>query len=319
MEGADAGDPESAGTADAHLGRRKFAGCANFSSVSMPELPEVETVVRGLRPTLTGKRIMRVRLGKTDFIEDPPALVAHLPSRRVASVRRHGKFLLFDLESPDASPRKSLLLIHLGMTGQLVVCQPEAPVAAHTHAFFTLDDGSELRYRDIRRFGSIRILADGAPSDILGLLGLDPLEATEAEFRARIQSRRARIKALLLDQRVLRGMGNIYTDESLWRARLHPARLGANLSRAELHSLYVAMRRVLAQAIRLRGSSISDYVDSQGLPGKFQQRHCVYGRKGKKCLRCGAAIRRETVAGRSSYFCPKCQRAPRRARQNSSR
>ena len=208
-----------------------------------------------------------------------------------------------------------MLLIHLGMTGQLVTCKPEAPIATHTHAYFALDDGSEMRYRDIRRFGSIRILAEGAPAGILSPLGLDPLETTEEQFRARVKGRHARIKALLLDQRVLRGMGNIYTDESLWHAKIHPTRLGANLNTKELRSLYVAMRRVLAQAIRFRGSSISDYVDSQGMPGKFQQRHRVYQREGKKCSRCGALIRREIVAGRSSYFCPKCQRAPRKARK----
>ena len=279
----------------------------------MPELPEVETVVRGLQAVLPGKRFTHVRLGKTDFIEDPAAIKEHLPGRRVASVRRHGKFLLFDLESPDATPCKSILLIHLGMTGQLRVCPSDAPVSAHTHAFFALDDGSEMRYRDIRRFGSIRFLADGAPGTILALLGLDPLEATEEQFRESIRGRHARIKALLLDQRVFRGMGNIYTDESLWHARIHPARLGTKLKDADLHGLYVAMRRVLTQAIRFRGSSISDYVDSRGLPGRYQQRHCVYQREGKKCFRCGATIKREQVAGRSSYFCPKCQQAPKKA------
>ena len=284
----------------------------------MPELPEVETIVRGLQAVLPGKRITGVRLGITDFIEDPSALKEHLPGRRISSVRRYGKFLVFDLESPGGDSRRLALLIHLGMTGQIVTCRPDAPAATHTHAYFALDDGSEMRYRDIRRFGSIRILAEGAPSGVLsplGPLGLDPLEATEEEFRAAIRGRHARIKALLLDQRVLRGMGNIYTDESLWHARIHPTQLGMKLKDKELHGLYVAMRRVLSQAIRFRGSSISDYVDSKGTPGKFQQRHCVYGRKGKKCPRCGALIRRETVAGRSSYFCPKCQRAPRKTRK----
>ncbi len=280
----------------------------------MPELPEVETVVRGLRPALSGKRITRVRLGKTDFIEDPAALKEHLPGRRISSVRRYGKFLLFDLESINGDPRKSLLLIHLGMTGQILLCNPDAPIATHTHAYFTLDDGSEMRYRDIRRFGSIRILPGDAPTGILSPLGLDPLEATEEQFRTRLKGRHARIKALLLDQRVLRGMGNIYTDESLWHAKIHPTRLGAKLNAKELHCLYVAMRRVLAQAIRFRGSSISDYVDSQGMPGRFQQRHRVYQREGQRCFRCGARIKREKVGGRSSYFCPKCQRAPRKAR-----
>jgi len=281
----------------------------------MPELPEVETIVRGLRPVLSGKRITAVRLGKTDFIADPAALKEQLPGRRISTVRRYGKFLVFDLDSHDGDSKKLLLLIHLGMTGQLVTCKPEAPIATHTHAYFALDDGSEMRYRDIRRFGSIRILPGDAPTSVLSPLGLDPLEATEEQFRARVKGRHARIKALLLDQRVLRGMGNIYTDETLWHAKIHPTCLGAKLNTKELHGLYIAMRRVLAQAIRFRGSSISDYVDSQGMRGKFQQRHRVYQREGEKCSRCGALIRREIVAGRSSYFCPKCQRAPRKARK----
>jgi formamidopyrimidine-DNA glycosylase len=196
------------------------------------------------------------------------------------------------------------------MTGQLVTCPPEARVAPHTHAVLALDDGRELRYVDIRRFGSIRVLLSGA-QDALGKLGVDPLEATEGEFLAALHARRARIKALLLDQRVLRGMGNIYTDESLWRARIHPARLGSSLKPHELRGLYRAVRGVLTEAIRFRGSSISDYVDSQGQPGEFQQRHRVYQREGKACSRCGKKIRRVIVAGRSSYYCSNCQHAPR--------
>lgn len=277
----------------------------------MPELPEVETVARGLRAVLPGRRILEVRLGKTDFIEDPAAIERHLPGSRIRGVRRYGKFLILDLESSNGSARNCSLLIHLGMTGQIVACPAEARVAPHTHAFFALDDGQEVRYTDIRRFGSMRLLSDGTPDKVLGSLGLDPLEATEDQFRAKLHARRARIKALLLDQHVLRGMGNIYTDESLWRARIHPMRLGANLRDEELRRLYRAVRHVLAEAIRFRGSSVSDYVDSEGRRGEFQQRHRVYQRKEKKCFRCGAAIRRAIVAGRSSYFCPRCQRAPR--------
>jgi formamidopyrimidine-DNA glycosylase len=197
------------------------------------------------------------------------------------------------------------------MTGQLLTCAPGVPVAPHTHVFFALDDGRELRYRDVRRFGSIRLSNGEVDAGILGDLGLDPLEASEDEFRARLAGRRARIKALLLDQHVLRGMGNIYTDESLWRARINPMRLGANLTREEVRRLYRAMREVLTEAIRLRGSSVSDYVDSAGERGGFQRRHRVYQRQGKKCGRCGAIIRHATVAGRSTHFCPGCQPAPR--------
>ncbi len=284
----------------------------------MPELPEVETVARGLRAALPGRRILSVSLGKTDFIDDPAALEQSLPGCRITAVRRHGKFLVLDLESARADNARPSLLIHLGMTGQLVVCPAEAPVIPHTHVFLALDDGRELRYTDIRRFGRMRIVEDGDHESTLGELGLDPLEATEEEFSAKLRGRRARIKALLLDQRVLRGMGNIYTDESLWRARIHPARLGSTLKPRELRNLHRAVRAVLLEAIRLRGSSISDYVDSDGQRGEFQLRHRVYQRTGKKCFRCGTKIRRATVAGRSSHFCPRCQPAPRLRRPNRS-
>jgi len=277
----------------------------------VPELPEVETVARGLRMVLPGRRILGVRLGKTDFIDDPAALERELPGKTIASVRRYGKFLVLELERANGGAGELSLLIHLGMTGQLVTCGAEAPVRPHTHAFLLLDNGHELRYTDIRRFGKIRIVANGEHASALGKLGLDPLEAKETEFIERMGGRRARIKALLLDQRVLRGMGNIYTDESLWRARIHPKRLGANLKAGELRRLYRAVRDVLNEAIRLRGSSVSDYVDADGQRGEFQLRHRVYQREGQKCFRCKTKIRRVVVAGRSSYFCPRCQKAPR--------
>lgn len=277
----------------------------------MPELPEVETVARGLRLVLPGKRIMSVRLGKTDFIDDPAAIERELPGSRIAAVRRFGKFLLIELEHGNGDGAPFSLQVHLGMTGQIVTCRPEAHVAPHTHVFFALDDGRELRYTDARRFGRMRILANDARESVLGEQGLDPLEASEVEFTAKISARRTRIKALFLDQHVLRGIGNIYTDESLWRARIHPKRLGANLKKDELRRLYRTVRAVLQEAIRLGGSSVSDYVDSNGEPGEFQLRHRVYMREGKKCFRCGTAIRRAIVAGRSSYFCPRCQATPR--------
>jgi formamidopyrimidine-DNA glycosylase len=282
----------------------------------MPELPEVETVARGLHEALPGRRIRAVRLGKTDFIDDPAAIELRLPGTRVRSVERSGKFLVIALEPPAGECAFSLL-VHLGMTGSLMTRPPEAPVPPHTHVFFDLDDGLELRYTDPRRFGRMRLLEDGAAGAAtphFSMSGLDPLEATEAQFVAAIGARRARIKALLLDQHVLRGMGNIYADESLWRARLHPTRIGAELSQQELRKLYRVMQGVLREAIRLRGSSISNYVDADGQRGWFQQRHKVYDREGKKCARCRSEIRREIVAGRSSYFCPRCQRAPRARR-----
>ena len=278
----------------------------------MPELPEVETIVRGLRAVLPGRRITGVRLSKTDFIEDPAALEREIPGSRIRSVQRRGKFLVIELEKDESNKPQFTLLVHLGMTGQLLASVPGELVAPHTHVFFSLDDGREIRYRDPRRFGQMRILANGQHKDTLAGLGAEPLEASESEFRARLQARRARIKALLLDQRVFSGMGNIYTDESLWRARIHPMRLGATLTDVEIRRLRRAVRDVLASAIRHGGSSISDYVDAQGQRGEFQRRHRVYQRLGLKCFRCGARVRRVIVAGRSSYFCPRCQPSPRK-------
>ncbi len=278
--------------------------------ISMPELPEVETVVRGLRRHLPGRRIVELRLGKTDFIDDPVAIGERVPGSLIRGVRRHGKFLVLELERGGEARVEELLVVHLGMTGQLIVVAADAEIAPHTHAFFTLDDRRELRFRDPRRFGRMLVAAPADGEKILGPLGADPLEVSEADFRRLISSRRARIKALLLDQHVFRGMGNIYTDESLWKAKIHPARLGANLKVNEIARLQRAMLAILEEAIRLGGSSISDYVGADGEPGEFQIRHRAYDREGKKCFRCGAKIRRIIVAGRSSYFCPKCQRAP---------
>ena len=274
----------------------------------MPELPEVETVARGLRAVLPGRRFLSLRLGKTDFIEDPAAIEQMLPGCQVTAVRRHGKFLVLDLVSARADNGHSSLLIHLGMTGRLVVCPAEAPVIAHTHVFLPLDDGRELRYTDIRRFGRMRIVADSARESILGELGLDPLEASEEEFSAKLRGRRARIKALLLDQR--QGEHDYVGAVTM--------RLAASLKPRELRNLHRAVRAVLLEAIRLRGSSISDYVDSEGQRGEFQLRHRVYQRTGKKCFRCGTKIRRAIIAGRSSHFCPRCQPAPRLRRPRRS-
>ncbi len=283
----------------------------------MPELPEVETVARGLRQAILGRTILSVTLGKTDFIDDPVALELHLPGRRIEAVERYGKFILLRLStqakrepgSSDAKP--AFLLVHLGMTGQLAPVSEAQPREKHTHVCFLLDDGRELRYTDARRFGRIAYLTEVPLEQELTRFGADPLEVSSQEFSNRIRSRRARIKSLLLDQRVLRGVGNIYADESLWKAGIHPARLGAQLSGKQANTLWHALRQILRKAIEMRGSSISDFLDAEGEPGEYQRRHRAYGREGKRCYRCKSAIRRAMVAGRSSYFCPKCQPAPR--------
>ena len=280
----------------------------------MPELPEVETVVRGLRASLPGRTILDVRLGKTDFIDDPVALGEQLPGSRILGVTRLGKFIAIDLVpggvASDAAERL-YLVVHLGMTGQLLTRLAGDPVVPHTHVFFGLDDGRELRYTDVRRFGRMLLVPESKIAVFRERLGAEPLEITLKEFCARFGSRGARVKALLLDQGILRGVGNIYADESLFRARIHPARIARKLTQVQLAALHQSVRKILTDAIRLRGSSVSDYVDSDGNRGEFQLRHRVYQREGKPCVRCREKIRRVIVAGRSSHFCPRCQPAPR--------
>src|SRR6266699_3622575 len=284
----------------------------------MPELPEVETVARGLRHAILGRRILSVTLGKTDFIDDPNALEQHLPGRQIEAVERYGKFMLLRLSAVDRETSVATngdaaasLLVHLGMTGQIAPSPAGQPLEKHTHVCMLLDDGRELRYTDARRFGRIAYLTKDLLAEELTGFGADPLEVSKEEFASRICGRRARIKALLLDQSVLRGVGNIYADESLWRARVHPARLGTKLNRKPAETLRRVLQDILRKAIVLRGSSISDFLDAEGEPGEYQRHHRVYGREGKNCYRCKTAIRRAIVAGRSSYFCPRCQPSPR--------
>jgi formamidopyrimidine-DNA glycosylase len=284
----------------------------------MPELPEVETVARGLQREIAGRRILTVTLGKTDFIDNPAEIELHLPTRTIERVERYGKFMLLRLTHPTAQ-EPSALLVHLGMTGSLIPRPVAQPHAKHTHVVLLLDDGRELRYVDPRRFGRIAFLAGPRLQEELLRFGADPLESTREAFVDLIRSRSSRIKALLLDQSVLRGVGNIYADESLWRAKIHPAKIGASLKPAQVKLLYIKLQEILRKAIALRGSSISDFLDSDGLPGNYQQQHRVYDREGKPCPRCKSPIRRIIVAGRSSHFCPNCQKAPRNQKRRKQR
>ena len=285
----------------------------------MPELPEVETVVRGLRQSILGRRVISITLGKTDFIDDPHALEQQLPGRVIESVDRHGKFMLLRLSPvhgrvwppPEGAASPASLLVHLGMTGQIGASPAAQPSEKHTHVRLLLDDGRELRYVDPRRFGRIAFLTESMLADELLKSGADPLEVSAEEFAARITTRNSRIKSLLLDQRVLRGVGNIYADESLWRAKIHPARSGTKISKVEAEHLRRMLLEVLKEAIALRGSTISDFLDAAGQPGGYQLHHQAYGREGEACFRCAAIIRRGIVVGRSSFFCPTCQPAPR--------
>jgi len=285
----------------------------------MPELPEVETVARGLRQAILGRRIVSVTLGKTDFIDDPVALEAHLPGRRIESVERYGKFMLLHLSpangiassSENHDSARASLLVHLGMTGQIIPSPAEQPREKHTHVCLLLDDGRELRYTDARRFGRIAYLTEVPLAQELTRFGADPLEVSQEEFAARVCTRRARIKALLMDQSVLRGVGNIYADESLWRARIHPARLGAQLSAKQAAALREVLKSILKRAIVLRGSSISDFLDAEGEPGEYQRHHRAYGREAVIFVRDASPLRA------ASCLCL-CQKKQRRSKVPTS-
>ena len=280
----------------------------------MPELPEVETLARGLQRELAGRRMLSVELGKTDFMDNPAEIERELPGTQIQRVERYGKFMLLRLQRPAAAEgvvQESALLVHLGMTGTMMPRPANEPRAKHTHLVALLDDGRELRYIDPRRFGRIALLAGEKLREELLRFGADPLQISLEEFGKRIRGRRARIKGMLLNQGVLRGVGNIYADESLWKARIHPARIGTRLSVEEIKTLHLALQQILEKAIVLRGSSISDFLDAEGEPGEYQLHHKAYGREGKACYRCKTLIRRIVVAGRSSFFCPNCQKTPR--------
>ena len=289
----------------------------------MPELPEVENVIRSLRPGLVGRRILDVELpplGRNGrggtilqrILTDPPEEFRNrLLGGRVEAIRRHGKNLLITICPDGSDSGKLCLLVHLGMTGRLQFEGSPEPRRPHTHLIFSLDaPGRWLHYSDSRRFGKLRLT--GEPAAELQQLGPDPLEISGKEFYARLHRRRAMLKSLLLDQRFLRGLGNIYADESLFRAGIHPAALGARLSHEQALRLYRAIRSTLRDAIELGGSSISSYVNAAGRPGRFQQVHQVYQRTGERCFRCGSPIRRCVIASRSTHYCPGCQRGGRR-------
>jgi formamidopyrimidine-DNA glycosylase len=221
----------------------------------MPELPEVETVARGLQREIAGRRILSVTLGKTDFIDNPAEIELHLPTRTIERVERYGKFMLLRLTHPSVT-EPSALLVHLGMTGSLMPRAAAEPHTKHTHVIFLLDDGRELRYVDPRRFGRMAFLAGPRLQQELLRFGVDPLESTREAFLDLIHTRRTHIKALLLDQSVIRGVGNIYADESLWRAKIHPAKRGASLKPAQIKLLYAKLQEILRKAIALRGPPI---------------------------------------------------------------
>jgi formamidopyrimidine-DNA glycosylase len=301
----------------------------------MPELPEVETIARGLARRVTGDVIESVWLGqkKEPLKSSASEIASVLEHSQISSVRRMGKHIVFDLArssngSAHGHPRRksattsgkpsavadrsvrstqettSQWIVHLGMTGRLQVCEPEAEIAKHTHAILKLTSGRELRFVDPRRFGRLSVAADGG----FDAVGVEPLDVDLERFVSLFRGRKTPIKSALLNQKLLRGVGNIYADESLYRAGIRPRRKAASITREQLGKLFVSVKEVLREAIKLGGSSISDYVDADGEEGFFQLKHRVYGREGEPCLTCKKLIKRVVIAGRSSHFCPKCQK-----------
>jgi formamidopyrimidine-DNA glycosylase len=324
----------------------------------MPELPEVETIARGLAKRVTGDVIDSVWLGQKPepLKSSATEIAATLEQSRIVAVRRMGKHIVFDLErsgvgvarapSPanstkrrtarkrsevgparasattqaeagegahstqpiptQASPHHTSAqwIVHLGMTGSLRISEPQAELPKHTHAILKLASGRELRFIDPRRFGRLSVAKAGD----FAAGGYEPLEVELERFTSLFRGRKTPIKSALLNQKLLRGVGNIYADESLFRAGIRPRRRAATISHEQLRKLFLSVKAVLQEAIALGGSSVSDYVDADGEEGFFQLQHRVYGREGEPCLVCKTPIKRIVIAGRSSHYCPKCQK-----------
>jgi formamidopyrimidine-DNA glycosylase len=281
----------------------------------MPELPEVETIARGLHNRIAGDMVQAVWLGeKPETFKSRPEEIAQVLERsRILKVRRVGKHIVFDLERPGRGKagrgRKGQWIVHLGMTGRMQVVSPDAEIAPHTHAILKLKSGRELRFVDPRRFGRLSVVTPGvstakgfeAPGD-------EPLDSGSERFTQLFRGRKTPIKSALLNQKLLSGVGNIYADEALFRAGIRPRRRAHSLTRHEMVKLHGAVQEVLREAIALGGSSVSDYVDADGREGFFQLQHRVYGREGEACLVCKTPIKRIVIAGRSSHYCPQCQK-----------
>jgi formamidopyrimidine-DNA glycosylase len=281
----------------------------------MPELPEVETIARGVDARVRGDRIADSWFGshREPFKTSAARQAKYLPGRRIVSVHRTGKHIVMELgpqgESAAAGRSGDIAaqwIVHLGMTGRLIVTTPDATLAKHTHARLGLTSGRELRFVDPRRFGRLEF-RDLSKVEAFNGPGAEPLTIEGDDFAALFRGRKLAIKAALLNQTLLAGVGNIYADESLFRAGIRPRKRAGRLTRQELDLLRTSLKEVLNQAIRLGGSSISDYVNSDGAKGFFQLEHCVYQRTGEPCRTCGHPIKRIVLAGRSTHYCPECQ------------
>lgn len=268
----------------------------------MPELPEVETIANGLNRRVAGERIESVWLGsKPEPLKSKASEIAKtLEGARVERVRRVGKHIVFDLNGNGAGRQ---WIVHLGMTGRILVAAAETEIAKHTHLVARLESGRELRFVDPRRFGRLEVRDSGFRGT-----GAEPLEIAAGDFARLFHRRSAPIKALLLNQNLLHGVGNIYADESLFRAGVRPRRRANMVTRKEFEKLRAALKEVLREAIAAGGSSVSDYVDADGDEGLFQLQHRVYGREGQPCRVCKTKIKKIVVAGRGTHYCPKCQK-----------
>lgn len=269
----------------------------------MPELPEVETIARGLAKRVTGDTIESVWIGsRHQPLKSPAAeIAATLDGATITRARRVGKHIAVDLDSPRG---RAQWIVHLGMTGKMVVAEAGHPVEKHTHLIAHLASGRELRFVDPRMFGKLSVV----PEHEFQAPGSEPLDVGLELFTGLFRKRKTPIKAALLNQKLLSGIGNIYADESLFRAGIRPRRRAASLTRDDLKRLYGAVQEVLNEAIAAGGSSVSDYVDAVGEPGFFQLQHRVYQRTGEPCLVCRTPIKRIIVGGRGTHYCPKCQK-----------
>ena len=270
----------------------------------MPELPEVETIANGLNKRVQNDRIESVWIGKKkEPLKSPAAEIERaLEGTLIAGVRRVGKHIVFDLK-PERGPGIRQWIVHLGMTGRMLVTAPETEIEKHTHLIAKLSSGRELRFVDPRRFGRLEVRNEAFAGP-----GTEPLLVEREDFIKLFRKSKAPIKAALLNQKLLHGVGNIYADESLFRARIRPRRRAHTLTRSELEKLHSAVRKVLQEAIAAGGSSISDYVDADGEAGFFQIQHRVYGREGEACLVCKSPIKKIVVGGRGTHYCAKCQK-----------
>ena len=285
----------------------------------MPELPEVETIANGLNQRVRGHRIVSVwTSGMPQTFKSPEAEIEEvLTGAVIEGVRRVGKTIVVSLKRgkgreqipplrygmTNKKAERAEFLVHLGMTGRLLVSEKDVPLAPHTHAVLSLEDGREVRFVDPRRFGRLSVVREGYAGP-----GVEPTTIGDEEFAALFKGRKLAIKAALLNQNLLHGVGNIYADESLFRAGIRPTRQAGRLTKAELKRLREALQAVLKRAIKLGGSSVSDYVDAEGMSGYFQIEHKVYGRGGEACAVCGTPIRKIVVGGRGTHYCATCQK-----------